>query len=235
MLNSLTFYLKTVPTAINRLAMFALSALFAKLFFLDHLLQSNPRLEHLGLVIEAVLASILASYVFYLIVVHIKQIRDRQLVEPHLHRWIAAIVGGCEGQLRDISTASNIKLDFATLTQADLKQAFANLQPYSNAPLLIAWPEKYATWLQYFEIQNRRTRQFIKKILSQILFVDPACISALLDVEDCSHVWMFDSFPNITIKNQDLTAFAPSFFEYCLRCRKLKALQDVGELTRLGG
>lgn len=63
-------FLRTIPSALNWLASATAATLLLKIFLLNQMAEPIPGFMQLGLVFEGILASVLASYIFYLIVVH---------------------------------------------------------------------------------------------------------------------------------------------------------------------
>jgi hypothetical protein len=104
----------------------------------------------LGLVVEAILASVVASYVFYLFVVHLKSQADKGAVQPYIVKHTTGVVGDCQSQLLEISKLSGISISLANASIELVTDAFRKIAPYSDAPLIISPPNVYANWFQYF-------------------------------------------------------------------------------------
>jgi hypothetical protein len=143
--------LGSIPRQANVLAGASLLLLVVKLVILDHIPEAFPDAHDLGLVVEAILASVVASYVFFLVVVHFKQSSDRARVEPYVKKHVDRVVGSCLSQLNAISSESGVKLDLAKISAADVNAAFAKLAPFGEAPMVYFPGNAKANWLQYFE------------------------------------------------------------------------------------
>lgn len=90
---------KTIPRAVNLAALISTILLLVKLFIFNKIPEPVGGLHELGLVFEAVLASVLASYVFYLIVVHFKEVREKKTIYPFVTRWANLVVKDCKTQI----------------------------------------------------------------------------------------------------------------------------------------
>jgi hypothetical protein len=195
--------------------------LLVKVFVLNRVPEKIPGAADLGIAFEGVLASILASYAFYLIVVHGKERRDKAAVSPHISKWARRIVGGCRNQLGAFSNATDIPLDLSALTKQNVETVFSKVSPHANAPLVFAH-NQHANWLQFLDYHRVRDEEHIRKIFSLLIFVDSQLASLLTAIDDCSHYSAVRLFVGIPIKNEDLSAFAGEFYNYCVACRNLE-------------
>ena len=177
----------------------------------------------LGIIFEAILASVIASYIFYLLVVHLKEIDDKIIIQPYLQRQLNAVLGSCTAQLNEISKTSGIKLELSGLTKDGVNSAFTKISPYSNAPLLISvQPNQYANWFQYFTHYENRTKQGIRKLLDQLPFLDASLVSAIAQIDDCSHFSTISFVLSNRVRNEDLSAWSSTFFDYAILCKDLR-------------
>jgi hypothetical protein len=213
-------FFKTIPPSLNWLAFSALMVLFLKVFILNRIPEPISGLSKLGLVAEGVLGSIIASYMFYLIVVHLKEVTNKKVIYPHVVRWARLVVGDCKGQLSDVSKQAGFQLDLHNLSKDQIQEAFGLINPKSNAPLLISL-NNHANWIQYFYHFKSRSQRYIYKIMSQLVFLEADFVAHLTSIEDCSHFSTIEVAAQFPFNNKDLSAFSKSFFEYCLACRDL--------------
>lgn len=218
----LTSLLKTASVEANTLAACAAFGLLVKIFVLNRYEEVLPGAYEIGIVIEGLLASIIASYIFYIIVVHLKEQSDKAVLGPYLSQHSKRIVGECRRQLNDISKASNLALDLNSLDEESIKLAFSRIAPYSQAPLIIGDPGSHANWFQYFIFHNTRSQEDIRKLFAQLPFLKAQHIKLISDIDDCPHFWSVKAMEFIRrVSNPDLTAWAGPFYSYCASCRKL--------------
>lgn len=178
----------------------------------------------IGLIVEAILASVIASYVFYLIVVHLKEINDRETIAPYIAKQTNRVILSCKGQVAAFSNTANTELAFNTLSKEELELALKKIPPYSEAPLSFGLNQKNANWFQYFEYESKRTRSSIQRTLQQLPFLEAELISNLAAIDDCIHVDMASFFASQKFNNTDLSAFSGQFYEYYTLNRKLESL-----------
>lgn len=213
--------LKTCPIEANLIALMSLVILGIKVIFLNSIPASSRLIYDFGVVFDAILISVLASFIFYFFVVHLKAVSDRKTIWPYVGRHSNSITGSCLGQLSEISKASGVALTLKNLNVEDVSLAFAKIHPYSEAPLRIGYPGVAANWIQYFEYHNRRSRVAIGRVLGQLIYLEPKHVSLINAIDDCVHFMVIDSFGSHQVSNTDLTAWSSSFYDYCICCREL--------------
>lgn len=213
-------FVRTIPPALNWLASGTTALLLLKIFLLNQIAEPLPGLMSLGVVFEGVLASVLASYVFYLIVVHFKELRDKAVIYPHVLKWAQGVVGECKSQLTEFSKHTGHKAEIQSVTKQDIESIFQKIDPKSNAPLVFSLGH-YANWIQYFDHHRRRSKSSIAKIMAQLIFLEAPLVAYLTKVDDCAHFNVVEMLLHHQISNKDLSAFADAFFDYCVACRSL--------------
>jgi hypothetical protein len=217
-------FIRTIPATLNWLALISLGVLLLKSFVFDKIPEPMRGLSNLGIVVEGLLVSVLASYIFYLIVVHLKGFNDRRHVYPFIIKWADRIVGVCRGQLRDVGKAAGTNLELSSVTFADIEAAMKVIDLHTEAPLLIGvLPFRYANWYQYFEFSRNKSKRYFSELMSQLLYLDAELVSLVMAVEGSAHFIVSEGAAGMPFKNTDLTSHASSFFEYCQLCRALDA------------
>lgn len=206
----------------NLLAAASLALLFAKILILNRLPSYFEGAYELGLLMEAVLCSIVASYAFFVFVLHFRQVADRRKVLPYVAKHVGRVVGDCQLQLNDVGRATGRRLELESLTLDDINDAFVSLGPYKEAPLTFVPGNSNANWLQYLEHFVEKTQRTIGRVLVQLPYLDAELVRLITLVDDCDHFehmhLMGSTFP---VGNTNLEAWGSSFFEYCERCKTL--------------
>lgn len=215
-------FLKSASRGATYLAGGALAAFAAKILILNRWPAPSTFLYDFGVLVEAILASVVASYVFYLFVVHLKEVSDRKAVGPYIDRHTRRVVGDCESQLLEIGKVGGASIALENISLQTITAALSNIPPYSNAPLLLGPTNKYANWFEYFEYHKQRTRESIARVMAQLIYVDAKRVSLLAAVDDCSHFSMIQHLLHTPVSNPNMSAFASTFHEYCMLCLALK-------------
>lgn len=221
-IRSIPHWCRTAFKPANWLTAIAFWLLTLKIVALNPIPASSEAVYELGVLCDAILTSIIASYIFYLFVVHIKELEDQSIIGPYIKQRTNRIIGECEQQLREIGHACNCTLELDSLTESTLQQALSKIAPYSAAPLVIGRIGNNANWYQYFDFHKTRTRESISRIMAQIIYVDSQLIRLVAEIDDCSHFSVVQFLASTPTSNTNLDALSNTFFDYCQRCAALK-------------
>lgn len=223
--------IRTASPEANLLALLSISILSFKIFVLNSFPQMFFGAHQFGVIVEAILASVVASYIFYMIVVHIKEQKEKSTVNPYISKHTNRIVDDSSAQLRQISKISGISLDFDSLDKGLLLTALSKIPPYSDAPLTLAPTNKSGNWLQYLNHYINHSRISIKRILDQLLFLDAKLVALIAAIDDCSLYSHIDFAQKIKLENEDLAIYCDSFYEYFALCKSLKIYAQTLPVT----
>jgi len=214
-------YLNTVRKEINVLVAISLLILLLKILWLNRIPAIFSFASEAGEVVDRLCASIISSYLFFMIVVHFKSEKDKESINPYVLIYVNRIVNECISQLNAFQKASNISLNLDDLTLELVKSVFAKIHPRNESPLIIGYGSPKADWLQFLAHSQFRTARMIEKLFIKITFLDPQLVRYLSDIDDCSHFNVIQSSATLPVSNATLEAWADSFFEYCLLISKL--------------
>jgi len=224
--------LRTASPEANLLAVGATLLLLIKILVLNHFPAFLVGVYEFGLIAEAVLASVIASYVFYLIVVHVKEHSDRAIVHPYVEKHAKRVIGDCQSQVAELERTSGVILSLNAIAVNDVSAALTKIHPYSQAPLIIGHPDNHGNWFQYFSHYAIRTKSSIRRLLDQLPYLDAQLIILLTAIDDCSHFNVIELVQTTQLANQNLSAFASGFYEYCTLCSQLSAYIDGPAFAR---
>ncbi len=217
-------FFKTTSAPANALASFAVILLLIKVFLLNEYPAATHGVYQAGLIIEAIMASVVASYIFYLIVVHAKEYADKVVLKPFISGRLTGIVRVCEEQLGLVAKQSGVDLDFSEVTESQMVSAFEKIEPYSTTPIAMSVnPTVLANWFQYFGHHEVRTKASIKQLLGQIIYLDARAVSALVLIENCSHFQCIKLLGNKPVSNENLAPWGAPFYKYVEMCRNLQS------------
>ena len=225
--------IKSAAPEANFLAGISVIGLLIKVLFLNKHPAWNINFFELGVLLEAILASIVAGYVFYIFVNHLQEFQKHQIVAPFVLKQSQRIVGECKGQLVEFSKVVSRPLELSTLSIEDINFVFSNIHPHDQAPLIMANTRRNATWFEFFDYHIIRTRDKIRKLLDQLTYVPPKMLVLILEIEDSSHFSIIRMVLNKPINNIDLSVFADPFFKYCELCKALDLLNNKHEKSIL--
>ena len=212
----------------NFVAGVSLVLLITKILVLNRYPAKIVGVYEFGVTFESTLSSVIASYVFYLLVVHFKEVTDRAAVAPYVNKHVQRVVFDCKHQLSAFHTASKVALSLDTVTLAEVTEAFSQIAPFAPAPMTFMPEHSEANWLQYFEYYMAKTKRGITRIFAQLPYIDAKLVGLLTSIDDCTHFEGLELIGSeVPVVNADLSVWAPSFYEYCEQCRDLQRF--IGE------
>ena len=179
-----------------------------------------------GAVYYKLCLSIMASYIFYFIVVHLKVQADKENINAFVATKAYGVVRNYKAQLQALKKAAAFTADTEYLTKEEVEQVFKAINPLDNAPLLLRQLGNHANWLQYMKYHNDRTQELIKKTFVKMPFLDSKLVRLLAEIDDCSHFNTIDFFVNTHLRNKDMSAWAGHFFEYSIKCKELQEYNE---------
>lgn len=200
-----------------------LITILLKSLLLNRIHEIFPGAYNIGVVVDGLLVSLVASYAFYLVVVHYKLISDQLLIFPKVEQWAKEIIRDCNSQLRDMSTESNITLELESLERENVRSAFKKIHPTGQAPLLLPVLEvTHANWLQYLVYGKQKTKSLSSKIYTQLLFLDAKLVSLVSEIDDCKYFTQLEMVLSVPISNDDIAFLHSNFYDYCDACKELE-------------
>lgn len=217
-------FLKTVPRSVTYLAVIALAMLGVKVLFLNRWPAPCILLYEVGVLVESILGSILASYFFYLVVVHLKDVNDKKAVGPYIDRQISRIVDDCQTILLMIGKESGSPLFLESTSLDAIKVALSKIRTNTKGPIYVG-PSvgNQGTFIQYLAFKKKSTEDSIAKVLSQIIYVDAKLVIHLAKINECCYFTTVDFLAKNHMADSDLSNCAPTLYEYCELCRELKS------------
>ncbi|MBI9111665.1 hypothetical protein [Maridesulfovibrio ferrireducens] len=217
----LSLYIKSIPKCLNWLLGTSVAILLIKIIYLDKLKEPLIGMHKIGIFVEGLLASVIASYVFYIIVVHLKEVRNKLCIYPIIKKWSNGVVGDCTNLLRGFSKHSGIDLTLENISSDNIKNCFLKIDPNSKtAPLLVK--TELADWIQFQVFYSNRGQNRIREILTQGLYLDSKLVSLILSIDDCGYFKQIQYIKHERTGNKDISFLTSTFYEYCCLCRTLK-------------
>jgi hypothetical protein len=223
-------YLNFFLTANRSASIFTLLStvlLGIKIFLLNSIPAFSGVVYELGVVLDGLLISIIASYIFYLFTVHLKELNTKRLTYPYLYRKTFFVISECEKILRDIERQANMELMLDEITSEELKFALSKISFDSSAPLKIGPIQ--ANWKQYLDYHEDRTKNIVSQLFSRIGFLEPEHIVMLDAIQESPHINTGSSLRSFLIGNPDLSAYGATLYHYCEKCLELKKYMEKRE------
>jgi len=224
MSKSLYFFLSKAPFWVNAFALISTILLLLKVIFLNQVPAPVTWFVEVGVIIEAILSSVIASYFFYLIVVHKQRLDEKSSIDPIVFNLLKTVVGNVEKSITELSKASGTHVDFSTISEPDLNKIMAKVNPFSTAPLVLLPALNKSNWLEYFENQRIIVQGCTGKVISLALFVDHEVMASVTRIDFCSHFKIIEQLYSVKNSMKDLSPLSGGYYELVEDCRDLKKM-----------
>ena len=205
--------------------------LIIKIFILNRIPETFAGGYEFGVLSDAILTSVVASYIFYLFVIHLKDQKDKEMVRPYIEKHAKSIVGDCLGILTEISKNSEIQLTLMS-TKNTIEEALGKINPNSQSPLLFSNLNRYANWPEFISYRNKRSKSSCKKLLDHLPYLDSKLTSLVADIDDCSLFMQVEMVLSSSFNNTDMTFFTSTFYKYMVLSSNLNVFIESKEFSK---
>jgi hypothetical protein len=189
------------------------------IFIIDFWLINIPEIFKGGAILGKIFYKLSFSYVsafiFYFLVVHLKNQNDKKNLYSYVAQLTIRIIEEAKGMLNKLSESSNITLESNYPSKSELNKICSKINPNNQAPLLLNRNGEYANWIQFFEYHKIRSNEASNKILSKLQFLDSELVTKLAKIEDCGHFYLVSNLVKILpIKCDNLIILETDLFSY---------------------
>ena len=214
-------YIRSVDTTLNVLLLISL----VSIVLTDTLFNNLPELFDGGAgLLNAYYnfcIGMVVSYIFYFVVVHIKELKDKENIDAYVVGKSKAVIHDYESVIRAIQNKLNITGDELYPSESEVQRLFAQIDPNSDAPMVSRTSRSYVNWLQFMDSYRFRSQKVISKIFEKMPFLDSEHVKLLSAVDDCTHFMVIENTSRTPTSNQDLSAWASTFYDYSIACKQL--------------
>jgi hypothetical protein len=192
----------------------------------------------LGDLVDNICYSILASSIFFFVVIHIKSEKDKANVSSFVVELVTEISGDCTRQLLDFNLAhtrdnpKGIRPNMENLTNDLINDSFRVIAPMSKSALFLVHEGHFANRLELMDYYRIQTTRKIQKLLTHIIYLDPELVRILTKIDNCPHFRALSLVRNFNVTNSEMTPWADSFFRYCAL---IKELNQYAQRKRMYG
>lgn len=181
----------------------------------------------LGQITYKLCMSYISAFIFYFLVVHIKQQKDKENLYLYVSKKVHIINSSASGLISAISKASKITLTEKYPSKEELEIICKSIDPNTNAPLILGPQNNYANWIQYFNYSKKRSNNATEKVFRKMPFLDTELVNILARIEDNTFFLVLDHFLlDMPIQNKDITVFKQCLFSYFELIKELEKYAD---------
>jgi hypothetical protein len=227
------FGLFLITLALVILHDFVLSEILREYSFDNYIVKVDNLIYFLSL-------SYIASFIFYFLVVHLKNLQNKFNIYEYIENKNKNIIQEVERFLGDFKKTTKINYISKFPTKEELDKFFNNINLISPSPEIIfdEISGHFISWFDYFKDHKKSINKVLEKIYHYIIYLESDYVKLLLHIEDCNffndldRISGFIVFDNNLKKDINLTknlvkyikpgALSKSLFEYFSLIKELE-------------
>ncbi|EBS4817016.1 hypothetical protein DQY92_19485 [Salmonella enterica subsp. enterica serovar Javiana] len=188
-------FLRAVDAPYHWIGLGSFAVLLVKVLILNSIPAPLDFMSAVSPVVEGILGSVIASYIFYIFCIHPPLYTEKKTSAAFVNFILTRITRSFEEHIKGVSAT----LSYDS-TADDFYQVFTGLSPFTkNAPLLVQFsPQQiYADWFQYFQNENVRLQKEILRLMDSRLTLDAEMTYILNVINDCSWFMVIGHMTNV--------------------------------------
>ncbi|MBE5201990.1 hypothetical protein IG612_05035 [Pectobacterium sp. FL60-S17] len=188
--------LRSVDAVYHWIGISSLAILLFKVVVLNDIPAPVRFMSSVSPVVEGVLGSVIASYIFYLLCIHPPIFAAKKTTADFEHSILLRIKLSFESHLRGISPTLNYDS-----TEQEIYAVFLALAPSSKtSPLGVPGdPSVKFDWFIYFQDSNQHIHTNVMRLLDSRLALDIETINTLNKISSCTWFSIIARFANINV------------------------------------
>lgn len=210
-----------VPKGVNLLCIASVVVLLVKVFWLNRLPAAFEGAQEAGVLVDAILTSVVASYVFYLLTSRLPEFEKQRVFAPYVQTKAKQARGACESLLKYIGDEVGETLDIEVLDRDTLRGCLARIVPTAKAPFMVG--NRDGTWLELINHECVRARGNAEQLQEKSPFLDAEVALAAGRVVEAQIFKFIETIQSQPLKargSEFLTSTLYTFFQDCRSLRK---------------
>ena len=137
----------------------------------------------LGQFMIRVAQSYVSAFIFYFIVVHIKNEKDKKNINEYVGHKVHSILTSAHLFIQPLQQKTDNKASFKYMSQSELGQLLRSINRNAQeAPLIIGG--RTGTWMEWFEYLKESTLESLKEIFVRLPYLDSELVKRLTRIEN---------------------------------------------------
>ncbi|HIF9215687.1 TPA: hypothetical protein ACX6QF_001162 [Photobacterium damselae] len=164
--------------------------------------------------------SIVGSYIFYFIVVHMKEMKDKKNVNQHIGAQSKKLLFEYDCAFAALKMQAGRKSEDRYASKDEIKKILLNVNPHSDAPM--GNGHIYVNWYTFLTFYIERSQSNITKIFEKMPFLDSEHVKILAAIDSCSYFMSLNAAKELQFGNTDMSVWADHFYNYACLCKELE-------------
>lgn len=185
----------------------------------------------LGRLIYSLSLAYLGSFIFYFFVVHLKEKRNKMVLEPYVSEKSRTVIHSGKIIFKFLTKVSGKELNDEYPTLKEVEIMCLEIDPNSN---IEGWHE--TNWLRLFRHYVIQSERAIKSMYDKVSFLDAELVRILGDIQSTAHYNSVNTGPKLNkIANTDLSQFSKPLFQYFELVKRLETycIKNTSEFKKV--
>ncbi|TDE46752.1 hypothetical protein E0I26_01325 [Flavobacterium rhamnosiphilum] len=170
----------------------------------------------------------IGSFIFYFIVIYLKEKKDKHLIEPYISLKILAIITNGKILIKVLNIESSVLLKNEYPTKNEMKEMCSKIDPNNK---IKGWYN--TTWIRLCKEYRKESEIEMKSVYEKITFLDSKLVRLLTDIQTSSYYnyYKFENGNNDTTHHKDLNSDCENLYLYI---ELIKQLEIYAEKNLIG-
>lgn len=175
-----------------------------------------PGAARLGVIWKQLCLAVIASYIFYFLVVHLVRLRDQDNIYKYVADKVHDIVSLAHATFTRLTSKTSLSKAQWPPKLKQIEGICSKIRLGDKSPLLIINAEQkfYATWIQYLEQLVVENRNAIEKIFIHMIFLDSKLVKLLGGIDNCHFFKKIEYIKLGHAANISCTVIANDLYDY---------------------
>lgn len=196
-------------------------------FWLVNIPEYFPRGAKIGTLVSGLAFAIISAFVFYFIVVHVKEVRDRENLNSYVRGKVKTIINSCTKLISEMAKASKVQITGKYPNCKEIKDICKAITPCSEAPLEIIRVNRKANWIEFCSFYKNHSNIATAKINLKMPFLETELVKILAEIDDSKYFNLLNTLLTMMpFKNEDLSLLENSLIEYINLIKTLESYYE---------
>ncbi|MDC5704751.1 hypothetical protein OPW13_06990 [Vibrio europaeus] len=163
----------------------------------------------------------IVSYIFYFLVVHIKEVDDKKHINFYIAAKSQALVSEYKGVVSHLKRSKDSTSHY--LLPEEFNEIFSQISPQSPSSFFAIHGR--LPWIEVLNGSRIRSEKIISKIYLKMVFLDSKYVNLLSRIEESPYFKLLEPLDTLKapIGNKDMLIWSAPFYQYSLLIKELES------------
>ena len=187
-----------------------------------HISELFPFANELGIIAFNLSLALIASAIFYFIVIHINEYAKKQKAISIVRKKVQRLINIESAVTKALADKSNEQLRKENYSKENFEKLLSKITSKDIAPRLFYSEREEINWLDYLFYFVNDSQFIIKEIYQFMPYLELDLLVILDELESCKYFDFFKIFQRATFFDPNLSIFGSSYFMYTTLISRLE-------------